>query len=192
LTICATPSAYACRCQARVCDRYFAAVVRDAHDRGNARRSAEWRQRRATGDARRTRVDAARRAADLDEHPERRLHEGLDLLVESWRPTEQRFLADGALARVWLRRAVELIHVREPLIAADRIEAHVRAWEAARHEIPRSLCDHVRGVLRRVITDLAHPTSPYSPSILVGAMISPSTRSSADNQRLSPSPHLRI
>jgi len=56
----------------------------------------------------------------------------------------------------------------------------------ARLEIPRSLCDRVRAVLREVITDVAQPASAYSPSILVGAMISPSTRSSADDQRLSP------
>jgi hypothetical protein len=137
--------AYACRCQARVCDRYFATVVRDAHERGNARRSAEWRQRRAAGEARRARADAAQRAADLDAHPERRLHEGLDLLVDTWRPAERRFLDDGRLARIWLRRAVTLISKREPVAAADRIEAHLRAWEANRPEIARALCDRVRG-----------------------------------------------
>jgi hypothetical protein len=184
--------AYACRCQACVCDRYFAAVVRDVNERANARRSAEWRQRRATGGARRARADAARRATDLDDYPERRLHEGFDLLVESWRPAEHRFLADGAVARVWLRRAVDLFRQREPLIAADRIEAHVRAWEAARPEIPHSLCQAVRGVLRAVITNIGQPTSAHSPSILVGAMLSSSTRSTADNKRPSPSPHLRI
>jgi hypothetical protein len=33
--------AHACRCQVRLCDRYFAAVVHDAHERGRARRAAE-------------------------------------------------------------------------------------------------------------------------------------------------------
>jgi hypothetical protein len=130
--------AYACRCQARVCDRYFAAVVRDAHDRGNVRRSAEWRQRRTAGEARRARADAAQRATDLDARPERRLHEGLDLLADTWRPEERRFLDDGRLARIWLQRAVVLICPREPVGAPDRIEAHVRA-------------------LREVITNVRHP-----------------------------------
>jgi hypothetical protein len=67
-----------------ICDRYFAAVVRDVHETGVARRSAERRQRRNEGNARRTRADADRRAADLDAHPEHRLHEGLDLLAETW------------------------------------------------------------------------------------------------------------
>jgi len=184
--------AYACRCRARICDRYFAAVVRDAHERGNERRSAEWRRRRATGEAHRAREQAARRAAELDEHPERRLHEGLDLLVETWHPAENRFLADAALARVWLARAVERIRTREPIIADDTIEAQVRAWEAAHPRITAALCERVRGVLRQVITKIAQPTNPHSPPVLVGAMLSPSTRSTADNLRPSPSPHLRI
>jgi hypothetical protein len=184
--------AYACRCRARVCDRYFAAVVRDAHERGNARRSAEWRQRRAAGEARRARADAAERAASLDAHPERRLHEGLDLLVETWRPEQRRFLDDGRLARAWLRRAVHLLYRYEPLAVADRIETHVRAWEASRPKIPRSLCEVVRGVLRQVITEVRQPATPHSPAALVGVMLTPSTQGSTANERPSPSPHLRI
>src|SRR6266545_3097628 len=38
--------AHACRCQVRVCDRYFAAVVRDVHDLNRARRAAERERRR--------------------------------------------------------------------------------------------------------------------------------------------------
>jgi len=184
--------AYACRCQARVCDRYFAAVVRDAHDRGNVRRSADWRQRRAAGEARRSRADAAQRAADLDAQPERRLHEGLDLLADTWRPAQRRFLDDGRLARIWLHRAVALISQREPVTAVDRIEAHVRAWEASRPGIARALCDVVRGVLREVITQVHQPTRPQPPVIPVGVMMASSTRATTDNERPFPSPHLRI
>jgi hypothetical protein len=183
---------YACRCQARVCDRYFAAVVRDAHERGNVRRSAEWRQRRAAGEGRRARADAAQRAADLDAQPERRLHEGLDLLTDTWRPEHRRFLDDGRLARIWLQRAVALICQREPVAAADQIEAHVRAWEARRPGIAPALCEAVRRVLHVVITDVRHPKAAHSPAFLVGVMLSPSTRSTTDNERPSPSPHLRI
>ncbi len=183
--------AYACRCQARVCDRYFAAVVRDAHDRGNVRRSADWKQRRHAGDARRVRADAAQRAADLDAHPERRLHEGLDLLADTWLAEIGGFVYDG-LARSWLRRAVAVIHAREPVVADDWLEAQVRAWEAGRPNIPRTLCEAVRGVLRDVITDLHPPASPHSPAVLVGVMLSPSTRTTHDNTRPPPSPHLRI
>jgi hypothetical protein len=184
--------AYACRCQARVCDRYFAAVVRDVHERNHARRAADWRQRRAEGEARRTRADAAQRAADLDAHPERRLQEGLDVLAETWQPDTGRFVHDGQLARIWIRRAVDLIRAREPVAAADCIEAHVRSWLATRPNIPRALCDAVRGVLRDVIANLHPPANPHDPADVVGVILSPSTRPTHDNQRPSPSPHLRI
>lgn len=184
--------AYACRCQVRVCDRYFAAVVRDVHDRNRARRSIERRERRADGEGRRIRTDAAQRAADLDAHPERRLYEGLDLLAETWQPDTGGFVHDGQLARVWLRRAVDLIHAREPVAAADRIEAYVRSWEATRPNTQRPLCAAVRGVLRHVITNIRRAANGHSPAALVGVMLEPSTRSTHDNERPPPSPHLRI
>jgi hypothetical protein len=184
--------AHACRCQVRVCDRYFAAVVRDVHERNRTRRAAERRERRAEGEARRARAAAAQRAADLDAHPEVRLHEGLDVLADTWQPDTGRFLHDGQLARVWIRRAVVLFQAREPVVAADRIEAQVRSWEAARPNIPRALCDAVRRVLRDVITDVQPAASPQSPAVPLAAMLRPSTRTTHDNERPPPSPHLRI
>ncbi|MGI8478952.1 MAG: hypothetical protein ACR2M2_03705 [Gaiellaceae bacterium] len=183
---------YACRCQARVCDRYFAAVVRDAHERGNARRSDDWKRRRVVGESRRARDVADERAADLDKHPERRLHEGLDLLAETWQPEHGTFVDDGRLARIWIRRAVDVIQAREPVAATDWIEAQVRTWESTKPNIPRTLCEVVRGVLRDVITNLRSPANPHSPAVLVGVMLSPSARTNHDNERPLPSPHLRI
>ncbi len=170
--------AYACRCKALVCDRYFAAVVRDAHERGNARRSAEWKQRRAAGEARRTGVDAAHRAADLDAHPERRLYEGLDVLADTWQPDEGAFLCSGQLAQSGG--------------IVDCIEAHLRSWLAARPTLPVALCVAVRGVLRDVITEVQRGHTPQSPADLVGDILDASTRSNHDNERPPPTPHLRI
>lgn len=184
--------AYACRCQVRVCDRYFAAVVRDAHERGNARRSADWKQRRAAAQARRSGAATAERAADLDAHPERRLHEGLDVLADTWQPDTGTFVADGSIARAWLRRAVEVISAREPVAVVDWIEAHVRSWLAARPNTPQPLCDAVRGVLRDVITNLRPAANPHTEAALVGVILPPSTRPTHDNERPPPSPHLRI
>ncbi|HUQ81772.1 MAG TPA: hypothetical protein VM076_11560 [Gemmatimonadaceae bacterium] len=184
--------AHACRCNVRVCDRYFAAVVRDVHEHNRPRRAVERRARCAAGEARRAHADAARRAADLNLHPERRLHEGLDLLADTWQPDDGTFVFDGQLARISIRHALGLIHAREPIVAADCIEAHVRSWEATRPNIPRALCDAVRGVLRDVITNLHPEANPHSPASLVGVMLEPSTRSTHDNARPPPSPHLRI
>jgi hypothetical protein len=184
--------AYACRCKARVCDRYFAAVVRDVHEAGVARRSAERRQRRSEGQARRARTDAAQRAADLDAHPERRLHEGLDLLAETWLPDSARFVHDGQLARIWICHAIAAIHERESIPTADCIEAHVRSWQAAHPDAPLALCDAVRRVLRELITEVHRTATAQSPAVLLGGIIAPSTRTTHDNKRPPPSPHLRI
>jgi hypothetical protein len=174
---------HACRCQVRLCDRYFAAVVRNVHDDNRARRAAERTQRRATSEARRARADAERRAADLEARPELRLHEDLDLLADTWQPDTGRFVDDGQLARGWLRRAVHLLHAREPVVAADCIEAHLRSWQATRTNIPRTLFDAVRGVLRDVITEVHRAAPPQSPAALLGAMLAPSTRTTDDNER---------
>jgi hypothetical protein len=183
---------HACRCKVRVCDRYFAAVVRDVHDAGVARRSADRRQRRCEGQARHARTEAAQRAADLDAHPERRLHEGLDLLAETWLAGSGGFVYDGQLARSWLRRAITVIHAREPITAADCIEVHVRSWEAARPSAPASLFEAVRGVLQAVITEVHGVAKAQSPAALLGATLGSSTRTTHDNERPPPSPHLRI
>ena len=184
--------AHACRCKVQVCDRYFAAVVRDVHESGAQRRSADRQQRRCEGQARRARTAAAQRAADLDAHPERRLHEGLDLLAETWLVDTGGFVHDGELARSWLRRAVAVIRARESIAAADCIEAHVRSWETTRPNAPAALLDAIRGVLRAVITEVHGAAQAQSLAALVGATLRPSTRTNHDNERPPPSPHLRI
>jgi len=184
--------AHACRCKVRVCDRYFAAIVRDVHEAGAARRSTDRRQRRYEGQARRARTDAAQRAADLDAHPERRLHEGLDLLADTWLPDTRGFVYDGQLARSCIRRAVTVLHACEPVTAADCIEVHVRSWEATRPTAPAALFEAVRRVLQAVITEVRRAAKVQSPAALVGATLESSTRTTHDNERPPPSPHLRI
>lgn len=51
----------------------------------------------------------------------------------------------------WLHRAIALIHAREPVVAADCIELHIRSWEASRPGLSAALCDAVRRVLQAVI-----------------------------------------
>lgn len=182
---------HACRCQVRLCDRYFAAIVRDVHDNNRARRAAQRKQRCAAGDQRRARAETDRRAAELDAHPERRLHEGLDVLVDTWQPVAG-FLFDGLPARACLRRAVEVLAGREPGGFIDCIEAHVRAWFAAHPSLPAVLCVAVRGALRDVITDVQRAHTPQSPPGPVGDIVAASARLNHDNERPPPSPHLRI
>ena len=183
---------YACRCVARVCDRYFAAVVRDVHEQGQRRRAADRAVRRAAADARHARADADRRAADLNEHPERRLHEGLDILADTWQPERRRFAADGLPARACLGAAVITIARQHPTDATDEVERHWRAWLAGRPELPLSLRESVRGVLAQVVTDFRAPNNAAHPAAFVGAILPSSARASPDNLRPSRPPHSRI
>ncbi|MEK7765425.1 MAG: integrase core domain-containing protein [bacterium] len=185
--------AYACRCVARVCDRYFAAVVRDVHEAARRRRSAERAVHCRASDARHARAEAAARAADLDAHPERRLHEGLDLLADTWQSVDRCFAAGGVVARVWLRRAVVAFRQLDPATATDEIERHFRSWVAAHLQIPLSQRDAVRRVLLEVITDVRGPNcDDPDPASFIGAILRPSARASPENQRPSRPPHLRI
>ena len=183
---------YACRCVARVCDRYFAAVVRDVHDHGQRRRAAERAARRAASEVRHIRADAARRATDLDERPEHRLHEGLDLLADTWQPEPRRFAAGGMVARACLRAATAAFARRDPAAAADELERHWRAWLAGRPDLPLSLREAVRGVLAQVVTDFRGPNNTAPLAAFVGAILPSSARASPDNPRPSRPPHLRI
>lgn len=184
--------AHACRCVVRVCDRYFTAVLRDVHDTAVRRRAVEREQRVADARARRARDADAARAAELDAYPERRLLEALDVLADTWVPATNTFVADGQLARSWLRRAVETFFLREPPRAVDCIEAHVRSWLAVRAPIPQPLCDAVRGVLRDLITNIQSAAPTQTLGDLVGVMLGSSTRSNHGNERPLPSPHLRV
>lgn len=83
---------------------------------------------------------AAQRVADLDAHPERRLHEGIDLLADTWLPNTGGFVYSGQLARSWIGRALAAVHERELIAAASCIEVHVRSWQAARPDAPAGLC----------------------------------------------------
>ena len=182
----------ACRCHVRACDRYFAAVVRDVHEHAKQRRAADRRQRVADAQARRDRAAADARTADLDAHPERRLFEGLDVLADTWLPDSGAFVAGGQLARLWLRRAVDAIFAATPVGAIDLIELHVRSWLAGRPTIPQPLCDAVRGVLCDLITNVqaAHNRNPRAAP--VGVILQQATRTTRDNERPPPPPHLRI
>jgi hypothetical protein len=183
--------ARACRCVVGVCDRYFAAVVRSAHDDGVRRRAAVRASRRAAAEVRRARDQVLRHAAQLDAHPDQRLIEGLDILVATWLPSEHRFELDGAFARIVLRRALIDIARREPL-PLDAIEAQLRAWQAAQPTTPKPLCDAVRAVIAELIPNIpSHkPTLDTDPP--VGDTLVVSARGSTDNPRSPPPPALRI
>ena len=183
---------YACRCVARHCDRYFATVVRNVHEAGQARRRAERAHRLVQSERRRETAAVAAYHAGLDAHPERRLHAGLDVLAHA-APRPGRFQLALIVARPWLRRAVEAFVHRHPHDAADEVARHWRAWLSAQPARSPQVCDVVHRVLAEVITTVIGGKSDAdSPAATVGAILGATARGSPDNQRPSPKPRLRI
>ncbi len=181
---------YACRCQTRLCDRYFAAVVRDVNQTGRARRATQQQRNRANN-ARRDEHEAARRdLEDLRHNPERALLEGLTLLADTWQP--QGFPFDGTIAcDLYLAPALRQFVDRFPHGAHDEVERIWRSWLAANPHIPKPTEQAVRGVLTKMISNILAPQPPQnSPADFVGAILPPAARSGDDNRR--PPTHRRL
>jgi hypothetical protein len=183
---------YACRCLVRSCDRYFAAVVRDVHQQGRARRAAEHARVIAAAAARRAAADRVARAAWLDQHPEVRLQQGLDLLVQTWIPAQQRFAVGGACARIVLRAAVRDLATQSALGVHDEIERHWRAWRAGQPTLPAPVREAVCAFLRAVVTATIGEPKTLSPADFLSCIMAPAARASPDNLRPRLTPDLRI
>jgi hypothetical protein len=176
--------ARACRCLTRICDRYFAAVVRDVHERNCRRRAGERRQRIARAAAARAEAERQRANAALERHPEHRFLDGLQILADTWLPEQRAFCLGAAPAAAWLRRAVAGLLERDPLGARDTAEALLRAWIAQNHTCSPALCDALRAVISLVFTQVQpsqsdDPTSANS----LGAMLSRTPHPFPENQR---------
>ena len=72
------------------------------------------------------------------------------------------------------------------------VDHHVRSWIAAHPTTPQPLCDAVRGVLRDLITDVQAAYNHNPRTDPVGVILQQATRSTRDNERPPPPPHLRI
>jgi len=183
---------YACRCQTRLCDRYFAAVVRQVHEQGRARRAAEQNRRRANAARRAEQEAACRDLEQLRQNPERQLLEGLTLLADTWLPSG--FIFDGTVPReVYLEPALRQLRDRFPDGAHDEAERIWRGWLEAKRHIPLQTQQAVRGALTQVISNILGPQpTPRFPSDFVGAMLPSAARAAPDNQRPLPPRDLRI
>jgi transposase InsO family protein len=182
---------YACRCVVRHCDRYFAAVVRDVYDHARPRRAAEHARVVAAAAARREAAERVTRAAWLDQHPELRLHQGLDLLAQTWRPEKHGFAVDGACARIVLRVAVRDLAAQCAIGAHDEIERHWRAWLAAQPSLPAAIREAVRTFFAELVAaTIGAPATP-SPASFLSSIMGPAARGSPDNLRSPLTPDLR-
>jgi hypothetical protein len=138
-------------------------VVRDVHERNARRRAARAdatpRRQRDSSRPRGGRTARRRAPGTSQAPPARRARCAGRHLAVRCRPVRLRWSPRPDLDPARHRRS----SAPRALAAADCIEAPVRAWLAARPNLPQALCEAVRGILRDVITDLHRPATPHSP-----------------------------
>lgn len=175
----------ACRCHARRCDRYYAAVYNDVRRTNEAHRRAD-RQRRI--DEQRLASEARRVVAErtwLEEHPEERIARALDRLGAQWSPERNGFLF-GHATHAPLDAALDDLARRDPRGAVDRVEVAWMTWVTRQQRAHPGRLRDVRAVLeRRMVNRL--PNAPTLTAQLAREILRPT-----HNRRPPPGSPLRI
>lgn len=178
----------ACRCHARACDRYFAAILRRVADEHGRRRAAERRRRLQEQLTRREQDRLRDIARHREDHPDEWLLAALDRVAVQWQPDTERFVLGrsdpfrGELLRA-LRRLAEL----HPLSARDRAEAAWTRWARTHNELGPAATAAVREGLLRSLRETLAPTPP-STSDLAASIL----RHDKHRRHPPPPPHLRL
>ncbi len=153
----------ACRCHARRCDRYFAAILRRV-----AEKNAQWRlkARRQRMAEHQSRLDHERAEAEQqrrEAEPERAIADALDLVARQYDPQKRRLLFGGVgPGRARLVTALEQLEKSEDGAARDRAEVGWRTWRARNAE-EGGIDDRdgrtaaVRSLFDRVVTQVLRP-----------------------------------
>lgn len=178
----------ACRCHARACDRYFAAILRRVAAENGRRRAAERRRRLQEQLTRREQDRLRDIARHREDHPDEWLLAALDRVAVQWQPDTERFVLGrsdpfrGELLRA-LRRLAEL----HPLSARDRAEAAWTRWARTRNELRPAATAAVREALLRSLRETLGPNPP-STSDLAASIL----RLDKQRRHPPPPPHLRL
>ncbi len=153
---------YACRCRAKHCDRYFAAILNKVAQASRTQRRRERRERLRRHRVRQAEARARAQSEQNRRHPEEAVSRALHLLALQYRPKTDRLPFHGAtLGRGHLRRAVLQIIEESPLVWRDRVQVGWKTWLAtAPDPAPQP---HVRRVLDEVLADVAPGPNPRPP-----------------------------
>ncbi|MFQ5418574.1 MAG: hypothetical protein ACE5FL_16220 [Myxococcota bacterium] len=179
--------AHACRCHARQCDRYLAAIVRKVARASAARRSAARRGELARAAQARERACLGALRAQRRDEPEEGLVAGLERIAEQWDAAAGCFvLGRQDPFRGALRAACAHLADADPRGARDRAEVAWGRWSERNPDIADTPRDAIRAAFERTLAETIRPSAP-------------STRDLADdilrrttNRRPPPDPHLRI
>jgi hypothetical protein len=156
----------ACRCYAKRCDRYFAAILRNV-----AEKNAQWRikLRRQRLFEHRGRLDRERAEDDRrrrEESPEIAIAEALDLMARQYRP-EREDLLFGGVGPGSGRLATALAHIKEGTEGAfvDRAEVGWRLWVARNGGQPAARMNAVRTVFDQQVAAVGAAEKRSTPEI---------------------------
>jgi hypothetical protein len=180
---------YACRCHARVCDRYFVAILAQVARERSVRRERERRERlrrhQALQDADRARAENEHARA----HPEDALARALHLVALQFVPEKDGLLFGGVgLGRRALRETLLQLRAESPDVVLHRVEVGWRKWLTTGPD-SRAI-PHLHRVLDDLLGELDSPGKP-DPLQLVRGILSAEPRPPS-KPRPSPGSSLRI
>ncbi|MBN1460144.1 MAG: DDE-type integrase/transposase/recombinase [Armatimonadetes bacterium] len=145
---------YACRCQTRCCDRYFAAILRNVAEEGRARRRQERQQYLRDAEKRRELQDIAAREEQLAQMPEENISLALDGLTAQWQPTMGGLLANGrGAARARLVKGLRTL-ADTAALPGDAARAIWTRWESKQEGRHQAATEAVRTVFEATVQEV--------------------------------------
>lgn len=142
----------ACRCQTRVCDRYFAGILRDVAETGRTRRRRVRNEKLQRAREEEERKEEKNKREFLITHPELSFTRGLDLLSCQWSARREKLVADGVgLGRVMVREAVELFARQNPWTFQDDIQALWRSWRENHHNLDGQMVKSIEKLVFEIL-----------------------------------------
>jgi transposase InsO family protein len=147
-----------CRCHVRVCDRYFAAVLRNVAEAGQARRLKLRRERLRRHEQQKQDLEIRALAEYRRQNPEPTVAEALALIAGQHLPATGGLFAGGlGPGSNLLRSALARIAEESPLILLDRAEVGWRQWIATSPD--HRILPLVRTVFDRLLHETTNPQS---------------------------------
>lgn len=157
----------ACRCQTRLCDRYFAGILRNVAEQGRHRRARQRtdRQEQRARDTEQARFDQQDRF--LAAHPEQRMWQALDALEVQWDADAGRLTFGGkGWGRGTLVRALHELRDRHPGVWTHDFDAVLENWWATA-ACPQNAKIAIRALAQgerdRILLSQPNPSHPATP-----------------------------
>lgn len=152
----------ACRCQARVCDRYFAAILNAVANRQRSHRLQERRQAVRQSQENQDRAQLRQEQEHHHQHVEGWIAKALGLIATQYQPAGDRLFNSGCgLGTRYLREALQHLRETSPLGLRDRAEVGWRTWLAEDHH-PNAV-PLVREVFDRYLRECRDYGNPLPP-----------------------------